>query len=69
MVIVKIYITVNALVRIQAMGKLDKEKAESNHKDRILLNFTSPLKNYKQTQSSFQIIKSYPKDISPSEKI
>ena len=35
MVIVKIYIIANALVRIQAIEKLDEEKAESNHKDTI----------------------------------
>ena len=62
MVIVKIYI-INALVRIQAIEKLDEEKAESNQQ-RHNIQYTD-----KQTQSSFQIIKSYPKDISPSEKI
>ena len=35
MVIVKIYIIVNTLVRIQAIEKLDEEKDESNHKDTI----------------------------------
>ena len=69
MIIVKIYVIVSALVRIQAIEKLDEEKAESNHKDTNSINFTSPLKNDKEIQSSFQIIKSHPKDISPSEKI
>ena len=43
MVIVKIYIIANALVRIQAIEKLDEEKAESNHKDTIFNKLYEPI--------------------------
>ena len=59
MVIVKIYIIVNALVRIQAIEKLDEEKAESNHKDTIFNKLYEPIeKLYTNTVifSNYQVI-------------
>ena len=43
MVIVKIYVIANALVRIQAIEKLDEEKAESNQKDTIFNKLYEPI--------------------------
>ena len=43
MVIVKIYVIANALVRIQAIEKLDEEKGESNHKDTIFNKLYEPI--------------------------
>ena len=43
MIIVKIYIIVNALVRIQAIEKVDEEKAESNDKDTIFNKLYVPI--------------------------
>ena len=43
MIIVKVYIIVNALVRIQAIEKLDEEKAESNDKDTIFNKLYEPI--------------------------
>ena len=43
MIIVKVYIIVNALVRIQAIEKLDEENAESNDKDTIFNKLYEPI--------------------------
>ena len=59
MVIVKIYIIVSALVRIQAIEKLDQEKVESNHKDTIFNKLYEPIEKLKTNTvifSNYQVI-------------
>ena len=59
MVIVKIYIIVSALVRIQAIEKLDQEKVGSNHKDTIFNKLYEPIEKLKTNTvifSNYQVI-------------
>ena len=64
MVIVKIYIIVNALVRIQAIEKFDEENAESNHKDTIFNKLYEPIKKIINKQSHLFKLSSHTQKIS-----
>ena len=56
-------IIVNALVQIQAQEKFNEGKAESSCKDTIFNKLYEPIEKLQtNTVTSFQIIKSYPKD-------